>query len=244
MNKKIAIAVAIMAASVALNHASAQTTPLTWSGGDLLLGFNADGGQGSSTNVVYNLGLASSLGSLNVNLGGDLSNAYGSNWYSRTDLHWGVFGADDSKNIWASVVTGGTAWKSLGNGNSVPKANLYGAGGNDYNGQIAVNNFNTNAPVAVFENISDTYSWSSFNPTGNAFGFTVGSINNGLLTGAQTDALDIYSMNTTRSTTGTLVTTLNLSSSGTVTAVPEPSTYALFGFGALLLLVVYRRKNA
>jgi len=33
-------------------------------------------------------------------------------------------------------------------------------------------------------------------------------------------------------------------SNGVVTAVPEPSTYALFGFGALLLIVAYRRVNA
>jgi hypothetical protein len=31
---------------------------------------------------------------------------------------------------------------------------------------------------------------------------------------------------------------------GTLQSVPEPSTYALFGFAALLLIVAYRRANA
>lgn len=33
-------------------------------------------------------------------------------------------------------------------------------------------------------------------------------------------------------------------SGGTLQAVPEPATYALFGLGALLLIVAYRRANA
>ena len=39
--------------------------------------------------------------------------------------------------------------------------------------------------------------------------------------------------------------TLNIASDGSVsfTAVPEPSTYALMGFGALLLIIAYRRKS-
>jgi hypothetical protein len=40
-------------------------------------------------------------------------------------------------------------------------------------------------------------------------------------------------------------TTLNESiTAGQITAVPEPSTYALFGLGALALVVAYRRKVA
>jgi hypothetical protein len=244
MKKKIAVALAMMAAAVTFNNASAQT-PVSWVAGDIILGFNADtGSTGAGTNVVFNLGLASNLGAVSANLGGDLSNVYGTNWYSRTDLTWGVFGADDNKNIWASVASGGTAWKSLGNGNATPKANLYNAG-SEYNAKIAVNSFDTNTPVGVFEPISDTYSWNSENPSGNAFGFSVSSIlNNGNIVAVPATNLDIYSMNTTRNSVGTLAATLTLSSTGTVSAVPEPSTYALFGFGALLLVVAARRKNA
>ena len=44
---------------------------------------------------------------------------------------------------------------------------------------------------------------------------------------------------------GGMNTTLNESiTAGQTSAVPEPSTYALFGFGALALVVAYRRKVA
>jgi hypothetical protein len=33
-------------------------------------------------------------------------------------------------------------------------------------------------------------------------------------------------------------------SGGVITVVPEPSTYALFGIGALLLIIAYRRKQS
>ena len=36
----------------------------------------------------------------------------------------------------------------------------------------------------------------------------------------------------------------NGATAATVTSVPEPSTYALFGLGALALVVAYRRKVA
>jgi hypothetical protein len=45
---------------------------------------------------------------------------------------------------------------------------------------------------------------------------------------------------------GANIGTLSLGSDGSVNfnTVPEPSTYALFGFGALLLVIAYRRKTA
>ena len=36
---------------------------------------------------------------------------------------------------------------------------------------------------------------------------------------------------------------INLDASGNITAVPEPSTYALVGIGALAMLVIYRRRS-
>jgi hypothetical protein len=64
--------------------------------------------------------------------------------------------------------------------------------------------------------------------------------NQTLEAGVLTD-LDFYS---TDATSATKLTQYTISSSGVVSAVPEPSTYALFGFGALLLIVAYRRANA
>jgi hypothetical protein len=38
--------------------------------------------------------------------------------------------------------------------------------------------------------------------------------------------------------------TFRIAANGQVSVVPEPSTYALVGFGVLLLIVAYRRANA
>jgi hypothetical protein len=64
--------------------------------------------------------------------------------------------------------------------------------------------------------------------------------------------LDLYAANNTVDRAANEITsagapvqfgTLRVSN-GVVTAVPEPSTYALFGFAALILIVAYRRANA
>jgi hypothetical protein len=62
--------------------------------------------------------------------------------------------------------------------------------------------------------------------------------NNTLEAGVATD-LEFYS---TSASAATRLTQFDISSSGVISVVPEPSTYALFGFGALLLIVAYRRK--
>jgi hypothetical protein len=62
--------------------------------------------------------------------------------------------------------------------------------------------------------------------------------NNTLEAGVATD-LDFYS---TTATSATKLTQYTISSSGVVSVVPEPSTYFLFGLGALLMIVIYRRK--
>ncbi len=71
--------------------------PFTFTNGDLILGFQATAGQGTTTNVFFNLGPAISHrdnGNLGVlgTIGSTLSAAYGNDWYSREDLYFGVFG--------------------------------------------------------------------------------------------------------------------------------------------------------
>ena len=59
-------------------------------------------------------------------------------------------------------------------------------------------------------------------------------------------ALDIYRIagsNLSSGGTGAYVETITLNSSGQISAVPEPSTYALFGLGAgAIIVVAYRRR--
>jgi hypothetical protein len=221
-----------------------KASVVTYNQGDTLLGFQALTGTGSSTNLVVDLGAFTVGQAINVsfNLNADLTAAYGSGWTNNSSLYWGVFGSDTINDIWASVAHQGTAWKSLGNGNSTPKANLFNAG-STYNADI--NAVPTQAgSVGVFEGIGETSSWNSYNPGGNAFAYTVSStLNNGNINALLNQGLDVYSMGPTRSTVGTLVGILNLSTSGAVTTVPEPSTYALFGLGITAVLIGMRRRK-
>ena len=77
--------------------ASSAMGAFTFTNGDMILGFQATGGIGSTINVYFNLGSGTAarnnpaLGLLG-NISTALSSAYGSSWYTRTDLQFGVLG--------------------------------------------------------------------------------------------------------------------------------------------------------
>ena len=95
--------------------------------GDIILSFDATGGQGADTNLEVNLGPASNFynaaaGSATVltNLSvQDLKDTFGEDWATRSDLFWGLAGTTGlgavgtapAKTVWASraEVTAGTA---------------------------------------------------------------------------------------------------------------------------------------
>lgn len=83
----------ITAVTGALSVARAEV--FTYTDGNLILGFQASAGQGTSQNVFFNLGKATDFrnnGSRGVlgNIGATLTATYGANWYDRTDLWFGV----------------------------------------------------------------------------------------------------------------------------------------------------------
>ena len=81
--------------------------------------------------------------------------------------------------------------------------------------------------------------------------FTAGTIGSYGAAGAVDGAIDLYRIlqTTTGASpsgtvgTGTFLTTLTIDSSGNVSAVPEPSTYALLGLGAVVGFIAIRRKR-
>ncbi|MEO5913114.1 MAG: hypothetical protein ABIS50_02700 [Luteolibacter sp.] len=93
MKQPFIIASALLIASAASSFAA----PFAFQNGDLILGFQAIAGTGASQNVFVDLGSAVSLrdngnaGQL-ANIGTTLTTVFGSNWYSRTDLYFGVIG--------------------------------------------------------------------------------------------------------------------------------------------------------
>lgn len=100
----------------ALSPALAQ---MTYVPGDIILGFQATGGDGSSNTYVYNLG--SSVGfrdgtatGVIATLGTDLSNTFGLGWFNRDDVYWGIAGVRDP-----------SAGGPVGVVNGDPKATIY-----------------------------------------------------------------------------------------------------------------------
>lgn len=91
---KVAI-LAIAGSVVGAMSASAQL--VTYTPGDLVLGFRASAGTGNETNFYYNLGSTvgfrdgTTTGNL-ANVGSFLSATFGNDWFTRTDLSWGAVG--------------------------------------------------------------------------------------------------------------------------------------------------------
>ncbi len=99
-NKTLAWLLALGAAA-ALPMSSAQAASAA--NGDILVGFRATGGTGSTKNLVVNIGAATALesatGTVNLgNINADLTATYGSGWATRNNLFWGAVGTVGSFN--------------------------------------------------------------------------------------------------------------------------------------------------
>lgn len=74
-----------------------SAAPIPFKDGDLILGVQAYGGTGSSRNVFFSLGAGTVIrdtpnrGQVG-NIGATLTKVFGANWYSRTDLYFGIVG--------------------------------------------------------------------------------------------------------------------------------------------------------
>jgi len=127
----------------------------TFANGDLILGFQATSGIGSDKNVFLNLGSGTSyrdnpnVGAIG-NIGATLTLAFGANWYSRSDLYFGVVGnlnqqpnsgfgfrdpvnGDPSRTFYLSTPTTLIGAGALYAANAFPSASL-GTGGTNLSG--------------------------------------------------------------------------------------------------------------
>lgn len=106
---------AAIAAVVTLMSAPLSEAVVTYSVGDLLLGFHTDGGEGSGTSFVINLGPAvnyrdNAYSTPPVNdVGTVLTNTFGAGWYNRSDLYWGIAAVRDSAGGGPNTVVNGDA---------------------------------------------------------------------------------------------------------------------------------------
>jgi hypothetical protein len=82
----------------ALAASSAFGATFAFTNGDLILGFQASGGTGNTKNVFFNLGSGVSarngvgMGTTLGNIGTTLTGVFGENWYTRSDVWFGVVG--------------------------------------------------------------------------------------------------------------------------------------------------------
>ena len=203
-----AVAGVVLFASQAVNAA-----PVTYTDGDLFLGFRATGGTGATQTYLINIGQASNYRdalpnvTLNLTLGAiatDLSAIYGASWFTRSDILWGVVGVqattgngDIGNTQYASKVTFvpglASPWARRSNSNqgtttSTVQTMVLGYI-NDPEGSTA------NSTLGVIQNTSDVNNWSNFNPGGSvtaSFGAYTPSIEGGSATGIGDAPLDLF----------------------------------------------------
>jgi hypothetical protein len=114
---------------------------MTYTAGDILVGFQANGGTGAGNNYVYNLGqgpdFRSAATTVTVGtIGTDLAQVFGTDWFTRTDLLWTIAGVRTSATFGpdASAVVNGDPARTLyiskgatGLGTSTPNATIASA---------------------------------------------------------------------------------------------------------------------
>jgi hypothetical protein len=257
MKKTLLTAISLMGFAAMTNISAAQLTSInTYNQGDLLIGITANGAAGS-TDLLVNLG--SSLTALNggyFDISSALTSTYGANWATLSgtnQLKWGVVSAsyDADADTYTSFASAAYNQGATVFGEEF-HYNAFGAFANTVDlvstGFVSGTKFGGASRIAAsFEG-----SWTKVgSDNGNAgvdtFSFFSAPVSSlySINAGNGENWLDIYStVNGGGMSTYSFVNTIALESNGQVTVVPEPSTYALLGFGALLLLIAYRRSNA
>ena len=247
MKKTIFAALIAVTGSMALNNAVAaplyDTTnaPISYTAGNIFIGFRANkDATGADKSYLLNLGnygnfpiLSGGASAVELfNVGSQLSDVYGANWHASNTVTWGIFGIDSSKlpiysstsddrvntPITRSVAQAAGAWTA------------YTGMGANYNQAIANGSILGNGVVTGIGN--NTW-WKNIDAAAD-----FGVYNSTIEAGVNTD-LEFYS---TTASAATRLTQFNISGSGVISVVPEPSTYALLGLGALVVIVAYRRK--
>jgi hypothetical protein len=229
-------------AGLALTATAATAAPWPPVPGDLILGVQATGGTGATTNVFFNLGPAHALRSnpspagILVNLDAELIAAFGAGWNARSDLYFGVFAnlsnatpfgigsaapvnGDPARTIYTSkgvtVAGTGVPWSGF-------SVSALGLAATAHQGQIAaIDNITANGNnVMTLSQATNPVewnnSWSQWNPTPGA-GYSIfgGGIQAKLnATAALVDVFRIVSTNGS----GSYVTTVSLAGNGDVTA--------------------------
>lgn len=168
----------------------AQSHAVTYTNGDLFLGFRASGGQGATQTYLVDLGQAAiyrdaaegtsftldgTIAGTDIDdIGADLSSIFGASWFSRSDLFWGIAGGvtpaasgDTLNTLYASAAQDSfgisTPWNRRSNSQQ-------GATNTKIQTMATTfqNNYSNtvNSAKGVNEGFSDPNSWGSYQPGG------------------------------------------------------------------------------
>jgi hypothetical protein len=255
-------ALVAMAGAFATQSANAQYTAAA-GGEDMILSFY-DTASSTDNIVQVDLGQVSLFTGatptgISINLNTDLTNQFGSGWFSNSSLEWSVDGTNNSAgtenflqdSIYistpSSTAVGTKSFNQLG---SIVTAisNLYNPNGTaGANSPGVAANTDILAPSNA-ENFNSVSSGGTFST-----GDTIVNFFNGSTSTMDLDVLQPKSpvQTSTKASQGTVTVEpglFTINSAGVVsfgTAVPEPSTYALMLVGALLLAFqINRRKSS
>jgi hypothetical protein len=263
--------VLLVTASVAI-VATTNAQSLTYSNGDLFLGFRASGGTGATQDVLVDIGQASTFltasAPISLSLGdlqSKLASTFGANWNTRSDLFFSVSGTnlstDTANTLYATIaqaVPGSepTTWlRRSGSAQSSTNSLMTGMA-NQYNNYSA-----TVANPAVIQNTTDANSYASFQPGGANAGPAPGAsfavynptIEGTFANGTSGVTLDVVRLlpSTTQNQHGVDIGDFTIDNSANVIftpdsfeAVPEPSTIACAAMGTLVLLLRLRRRSS
>lgn len=265
--KKLIISAAFALASAALVGTSASAA--VFNDGDLLLNFRLSNST-SSPDLEIDLGAASSFSFTQNNnvfstLGNDLGTVFGTNWNQNTNLVYSLVSYNStSGNFYVSDPGNSTNLSTSIAANAGKVDGLYSES-SALTGDTALGSgaykivlsqtspSSVNDPFQYTDVLLNVNSDNGPTPYGatNQYDFlTFNSEQNVTKTGtAMNSSLDLYEMTPGAGgrnpvpATSTDLGTFTLESNGTLVygVVPEPSTYALFGLGAVALLFARRR---
>ena len=192
-------------------------------------------------------------------LASDLTTQIGTNWYSNANVVYGLFGGFQAGSSSSSIsgipdnalIVGALTSTRIGNIADQTIGGLTGyaaaIGASSQTGVGVSTAWVNNNGIGTW----DAYQYGGFANAANnqgaaAYGWYPGTLETQV--GNALYANTVYSSDNTQNSgkSGAVIGTVTLASDGTLSlnAVPEPSTYVLFGLGALALMIIYRRRNA
>ncbi len=253
MKIKSLFTTALLGAAALLLAGHSARAALTYTAGDLFLGFKAAGADQDYLVNIGNVSQFSSLGAgstVTVITGGsisaDLGTAFGSSWFSSGSVFWSITGTtyNGTTNLVPTLyatrarsISGAqsTPWVGSASSNQVESVSLLQA----LAGKYAQDGTAAGASKATFQDSASDNSYAKL--TAATSDFSIG----GSVEGSTSRTLDFYRIDPVNDQAAAYLGYFTINGSGVVTftAVPEPSTVALLGLSATAFLIFVRRRS-